>query len=428
MSGPVGRDGGIRTRDLSVPNAARYQAALRPDAQHSTPVVSGSRLDFAQARAINMRHLVLSPKVLLRPLAVAAIAALALGAGAAAFAEGETVDVISVEGTIDASFETAIANGIRTAESDGAPAVVLRIDSRGALSTARTRRIVANILAAKVPVIAWIGPPGAEARNSAALIAVASNVVAMAPGTALGPVATTDLRATVRPTQVQLRRIAEARSRDLSGLRSGALSADAAERSGLVDMVAIELPDVLRQANGTSVTTAAGRRTLSTDPSELSIRFRKNGFIGRFFHAVAQPSMTYILLLAGLIAVVFELFHPNSGPSGVSGLVAIGLATYGVANGHGSWVGMALIILGTLGFCIDLRVEGFGLFTLLGVIGLVSGSLLLFHGPYLHVNQLVMAFGIAGFTSFMIAAMTRVLRDLRALARGEIEVTDPHPH
>jgi hypothetical protein len=26
-----GRDGGTRTRDLSVPNAARYQAALRPD-------------------------------------------------------------------------------------------------------------------------------------------------------------------------------------------------------------------------------------------------------------------------------------------------------------------------------------------------------------------------------------------------------------
>jgi hypothetical protein len=65
---------------------------------------------------------------------------------------------------------------------------------------------------------------------------------------------------------------------------------------------------------------------------------------------------------------------------------------------------------------------------LAGFAALVAGSLLLFRGPWLHVSPWLLAFGITSMVLFLVGAMTRVLRDLRAVARGELEVRDAHPN
>jgi hypothetical protein len=52
----------------------------------------------------------------------------------------------------------------------------------------------------------------------------------------------------------------------------------------------------------------------------------------------------------------------------------------------------------------------------------------LFHGPWLRVPPVLLAFGIAGMTAFLLGAMTRVLRDLRLVASGQLEVRDAHEH
>jgi hypothetical protein len=65
--------------------------------------------------------------------------------------------------------------------------------------------------------------------------------------------------------------------------------------------------------------------------------------------------------------------------------------------------------------------------TAAGLAGLVAGSLMLFHGPWLHVSPWALAFGITSMFLFLVGAMTRVLRDLRAVARGELEVREAHP-
>jgi membrane-bound serine protease (ClpP class) len=133
-------------------------------------------------------------------------------------------------------------------------------------------------------------------------------------------------------------------------------------------------------------------------------------------------------LLVGLVGLVFELFHPSTGPAGISGLIALGLAVYGIVTLGGSWIGFALIVIGVVGFCLDLRFQALGVATILGFAGLVAGSLLLFSGTFLSVSVWVLAFGIVSMVAFLLGAMTRVLRDLRAVARGELEVTEAHPH
>lgn len=317
------------------------------------------------------------------------------------------VEVVEVKGIIDGSVERTVMATLEAAARDRDELVVLQIDSAGVVDARRTRRLVEAVRGSQTPVAAWIGPPGAEARNGAALLVHAADVAAVSPLSSLGAVRTMDLRDNVAPT-----------ADDLTDLED--------ERERLVR--AATVLDLLEQIDGREVESGGEERKLNLDPEQISIRFHKLDLFGRALHAAAQPSIVYLLLLMGLVGVVFELFHPSTGPAGVAGLAGLALGMYGFVTLGGSWLGLALLLVGVAGFCVDLRYEGLGLATAAGLAGLIAGSLLLFRGPWLRVSPWVLAFGIVGMVLFLLGAMTRVLRDLRAIARGELEVTDAHPH
>lgn len=319
-----------------------------------------------------------------------------------------SIEVVQVKGIIDGPVERAITSNLAGARDARSALVVLQIDSRGVVDAARTRRLVSAVARAEVPVAVWVGPPGARAENGAARIVEAARIRAMSPGSSLGPLRTLDLR-----------------SRDTTGELvkeplDKRLSADSARKEGLVRFVEPSLDDLITQLDE--------REVVDMDVDRAAIRFHKLDLWGRALHAAAQPSITYLFLLLALVGIVFELFHPSTGPAGISGLIALALSVFGMITLGGSWLGFALIAVGVAGFCVDLRFQGLGLFTLIGFAGLIAGSLLLFPGPYLRVSPWVLAFGIVSMTMFLLGAMTRVLRDLRLIARGELEVTDAHPH
>ena len=335
--------------------------------------------------------------------AVAAAAVVATTAAAAS----DTLEVVEARGIIDGPVEGAIVTALETAERTDARALLLQIDSRGTLGADRATRLTDRILEADVPVITWIGPPGARAENGAVPFALAGDVTVMSPGSALGPVGTLDLR-----SEGDAGRVAALLARTEAGVIDRAYSAEGAEDAGLVDEIAVQLPDVLRE--------------LEIDAADLTIRFRKPDLWGRVLHGMAQPSIAYLVLLLGLVGLVFEIFHPSTGPAGLSGLAALALAGYGLVVLDASWVGIGFIVAGVVAFSIDLRFEGLGVFTLAGFGALIAGSLVLFGGPWLRINPWVLGVGVVGMTAFMVGAMTRVLRDLRAIARGELEVREPH--
>lgn len=324
-----------------------------------------------------------------------------------ATAKTQGVEVIEVTGIIDSSVERSIIATIERAEREGAGLVVVQLSSRGAIGRDRVVRIARAIADSKVPVTSWVGPPGAVASNGAVLVATAAKIRGMAPGSVIGPLRTLDLRRDepVGSSQSTFR---------------NAISSDDALDGGLVDFVEPTLTGVLAAIEE--------EKLADLDSSDVRIRFSKLDLLGRILHAAAQPSIAYLLLLVGLVGVVFELFHPSTGPAGASGLVALGLASYGIATLGGSWIAVAVIVAGIAAFCVDLRFGGLGVFTAAGLAGLVAGSLLLFRSPYLTVSPWILAIGIVGMVLFLLGAMTRVLRDLRAIARGELEITDAHAH
>jgi membrane-bound ClpP family serine protease len=289
--------------------------------------------------------------------------------------------VVEVKGIIDGSIERSVLATIEQANLDRATLVVLQIDSAGVLGSDRTNRLASAVRDSDVPVSAWVGPPGAVARRGAVELVAASPLAAVSPLSRIDP-----------PVPRLIR--------------------------------AASIPELLAAVDGRRVEDAE----VKIDPAVASIRFHKLDLLGRVLHAAAQPSITYLLLLLALVGIVFELFHPSTGPAGLAGLAALALALYGAVTLSASWLGFALIVGGVAGFAVDLRFQSLGPLTAAGFAGLVAGSVLLFRGPWLHVSPWVLAIGVIGMVLFLVGAMTRVLRDLRAVARGELEVRDAHPH
>jgi membrane-bound serine protease (ClpP class) len=333
------------------------------------------------------------------------------------------IEIIEVSGIVDGNVERAVVKGIASAERERAALVILEINSDGSVGAGRANHIASRVRDSRVPVATWIGPAGARARNGAALIWFAASVHTMAPGATVGPVATLDLRTRGDATQIPP---------VLEGFgvhgRVDATTTDVAKQMHWADMIAPSVSEVITGLDGRTVTVGGSTIKLGVDPRTSEVRLHKLDLLGRALHAAAQPSITYLLVLLGLVGMLFEAFHPSTGPAGVTGAFAMALAVYGLVVLGGSWLGLALIVAGIVGFAVDLRFQSLGAFTVAGFAALVAGSVLLFHGPWLRVPPLLIAGGVAGMTAFLLGAMTRVLRDLRLVASGQLQVRDAHEH
>src|SRR4051794_8621925 len=91
-----------------------------------------------------------------------------------------TVPVVRARGVVNPTLAHYVSRSIDQAEQDGAPAVVIELDTPGGLDSSM-REIIQRILASNVPVVVYVSPPGARAGSAGVYIAYAAHVAAMAP-------------------------------------------------------------------------------------------------------------------------------------------------------------------------------------------------------------------------------------------------------
>src|SRR5258706_6369965 len=83
-------------------------------------------------------------------------------------------------GSVDPGSGDFLLDAIREAQDSGAEALVVRLDTPGGLLST-TRDVVQAELSAKVPIIFWVGPPGARAGSAGGFLTLAPPGAAMAP-------------------------------------------------------------------------------------------------------------------------------------------------------------------------------------------------------------------------------------------------------
>lgn len=348
------------------------------------------------------------------------------------------MEVVDLEGVIDPTTAAYLESRFDIAEDDRAEVLIIQLDTPGGLDVSM-RDMVQRILRSPVPVVVWVGPPGARAASAGVFLVYASHVAAMAPGTNMGAAHPVDLGGelsgavedkVVSDAAALLRSLAEERGRDVEFAEatvreSEALTAEEAVDRGVVELSAVSIRDLLTQLDGRTVETVAGERTLVTvggESAQVTVRFHQPGLLTRILHAITDPTIAYLLLVLGFWALVFELSQPGVGVAGISGAVALLLAFYSFAVLPVNLAGLLLVLLGLVFFTIDVFTAGLGVWTVGGALALGTGSILLFGGvaPAIAVSPWVIAIVVVASVLFFAFAMTVAMRARRrAVVTGQ---------
>lgn len=335
------------------------------------------------------------------------------GGGRQAPAAGGPIDYFELSGVIDPVSAQAFIGEIGAAERSGSALLVVRLDTTGGLKSSVTS-VVDRMVSSTVPIAVWIAPQGAQASGAGELIAAAAPILAMAPGTTVGPLTPVNLdsrTAPAGPAQAELARAAAASGRPAAVLRGGTAVVDDthATQSGFVTFQAGELGTVLQNLQNRSVS-SGGQSVSLTVSGEL--RFHKMSLWARVVHAADRPAVAYMLVLLGFFGLVFELYFPGIGAAGLMGGGALALGLYGFSVLPASWLAVVMLLAGLALYVPDLHTGGLGIYTGAGLVLEVLGSLLVLrHVPStLQMPWWAVLMGIVGSLLFFISIMTAAIR------------------
>ncbi|HSR47492.1 MAG TPA: nodulation protein NfeD [Anaerolineales bacterium] len=304
------------------------------------------------------------------------------------------VVVLSVEGPLTQASAEYLERGLRVAEQGGASLVVLEIDTPGG-SVDVMNRMVQQIRGSAVPVAVYVSPRGAIAGSAGTLLVLAGHVAAMAPETAIGaasPVGAQgeDLGETLA---AKTREILKATVRSLAAWRgeaavgmaesaideASAASAEEALASGMVDLIASDLTELLAQLDGRSVAGSQGPVVLQTAASDLE-RVEPT-LVEQLLQALTNPNLVFLLLSLGVQAILIELSSPGGWVAGFIGVVALALGAYGLGILPVNWFGLVFIAAALVLFILDLKAPTHGALTAAGLGSFIVGALVLFNSP-----------------------------------------------
>jgi membrane-bound serine protease (ClpP class) len=327
------------------------------------------------------------PLAVVSLLALAALAALAGPASAAA-----PVSLIELDSAITPVTVRLLAGAIERAQADGAQALVVQLNTPGGLERSM-RSMVQSILGSPIPVIVYVAPTGARAASAGVFITMAAHVAAMAPATNIGaahPVAIGGgadkemIKKVENDAAAFARTIATERGRNAEWAEKAVRSSvSATEREAVklkvVDLVADSVPDLLARIDGRTVKTARGPATLAT--REAAVRVIEVRFRDKFLALISDPNVAYLLMMAGMLGIFFELSNPGAILPGVIGGICLILAFYAFQSLPVNWAGLLLILFGVVLLIAEIKVVSHGVLAIGGVIAMLLGSLMLYDTP-----------------------------------------------
>jgi membrane-bound serine protease (ClpP class) len=286
---------------------------------------------------------------------------------------------------------------LREATARDARCLLITIDTPGGLSETM-RDVIQAILASPVPVVTFVAPEGARAASAGALIMLAAHVGAMAPGTHIGaahPVSigtggeqgqdehmdakvTNDAAAFARSIAARRGRNVEWAEKcvreSISSTAGEALSAD------VIDLIAPDTAALVDQIDGRTVEVAGTERELRVKGAELVEN--PPSFREEFLARISDPNIAYLLMLAGVFGLIFELQNPGSILPGIVGALSLLTAAFALQMLPVNWAGMALIALAIVLFVLEIKVTSHGLLTVGGAIAMLFGSIMLIDSPF----------------------------------------------
>jgi membrane-bound serine protease (ClpP class) len=300
------------------------------------------------------------------------------------------VDMITIAGSINPAVDDFIRESIGRAKTNRARALIIQLDTPGGLVDS-TRTIVKEMLAAPVPIIVYVAPSGARAGSAGVFITMAAHVAVMAPATNIGaahPVAGGGQEVKgVMGEKIEndiaafSEAIAQRRGRNAEWAiqavrKSVSITATDALKKNVVDIIAKDIDDLLKQAHGRKIDLDGRAQVLDLNDVRID-RFEMN-LKQKLLNALADPNIAYLLMMAGLLGLYMEFSHPGVFFPGVAGSICLILALTAFQVLPINYAGLGLILLGIALLVGEAFAPSFGVLGIGGLISLALGSFFLF--------------------------------------------------
>jgi membrane-bound serine protease (ClpP class) len=308
---------------------------------------------------------------------------------------GAEIYTLRIEGPIDTLLEEYAVNSLQQIRQRGdARLVIIAMDTPGGFDTSM-RAIIKSMMGMGVPVAVHVSPQGARAASAGFFILLAADIAAMAPGTNTGaahPVSITgsDIEKTMKEKVTNdavsyIKALARKHQRNMEMAEkavreSQSYTAEECLKNGLIDLIAVDTRELIDRLQGKTLPLAnGGAITLDLRherivPLEMSER-------QKFLRTITNPNLAYFLLIFGLIGLFLEFTHPGVVIPGILGGISLLLAFLAFQVLPINYVGLFLILLSIGFFVAEIKVQGFGMLGVGGIISFVLGSIMLINSP-----------------------------------------------
>jgi membrane-bound serine protease (ClpP class) len=321
------------------------------------------------------------------------------------------VGLIKIDGAIGPATASYIARALDTAAAQHDECLVIQLDTPGGLLES-TKQIVQTFYAAKVPVVVYVAPSGASAGSAGVFITLAADVASMAPNTSIGAAHPVELGASgnVEKTDDVMKQklenyassfietIADKRHRNVEWaksavVQSAATTAEKALAARVIDLIAKDIPDLLKQLDGRVIN---GRTLHTANATVVEIPMRLWELFSQLF---LRPEVMFLLMLVVIYGFIGELSHPGAILPGVAGAIALILVLYMSSILPVDIIGIVLIGLAITLFIVDVFAPTHGVLTVGGIVAFFLGAMMLF-------SQAGPGFGLSLFWIFPATLIT----------------------
>jgi membrane-bound serine protease (ClpP class) len=326
-------------------------------------------------------------------------------------------------GIIGTSSEDVLNSALQDAGTQGYAGLIVVIDTPGG-SLEATRNMVKSILNAEFPVVVWVGPNGSRAASAGAFITLAAHIAAMAPTSNIGaaqPIKAdgSNLDESDAAKKVQndtvafIESIAKARNRNIEMARSfvlasASITAQEALDNKVIDLIVADIAELLKGINGKTVTLESGNTVLLNTANVTVDKYRKT-LKQEFLEILSNPNLFYLLYIAGLIGLGFELTHPGALFPGVIGGICMVLALIATSVLPINFGAMVLVAAGVALLIAEIFLPSFGIVGIGGFAAFIIGSFLLVDPDNVEGLR-ISVFTIAPAAVFLLISMLAIAR------------------